>query len=1062
MGQITRFRNITICALLVITGFVASFAATIPGNVRITGFQSNAGQWPSHVLFLAKSQGVDVWITRTGMIFDQHQIDAAQNITGQAIQTAWVGASVDATIEPTIPLHTVSYFTGLQNGTAPISTVYEVVRLHNVYPGIDVVYRTVDGKVRYDFDIHAGADASLIAMSWMGAHGLQAKDVTLRLGTFGTFEDGVVIDELAAFQSGTKRVSCTFNVTRNGHEHRVSFDVGAYDRSKPLTIDPIVYSSYYGGNGDDRITGMKVLPNGDIVYVGYTLSSIVPSVAGGYQTSVVGGQESFVVVIDKKLSRIKAFSYLGGGNDDRAKSVAVDANGGIYVVGETLSPNFPGTNSSFGQEYSAGVDGFAVKLSTDLKKLEYGGFIRGNEDEVVYACDIDGLNNLFVCGSTNSTINFPTTNAYKKTNLGQTDAFLCKIDPAGAAFAFSTYYGSEGIDVFWGVHADPSGSVYVTGSTTSPNFEYAPVPPWIGGVPPREDLSKTPYDRTFNGGNTDAVCCKFGPDGSGPIYATFFGGAGDDVGKGLFVDKLGRCWVVGETTSTDIPAQIGFQQSRAGKIDLFYAGFTDDGKGLSGASYFGGTGDETVFSVERDKNFNAVVCGTTTSGDLPIRGTGTTGLRQGPTDGFIATWTLTAVAYCDLVGGTKADAISAIDIDANGDLYYGGYSNSDAMTMRDSAVQVGYRGGVNDGFMGKIAMGIMDLSTPDGGELLCSGVNAMIAWATTDIAATEKFYVEVSSDNGGTWTTVAKDLTVRNYVWKPAATFPAGNKYLARVTGERGHVSRSANTFSVSNPPTITKQPDGVGGCDGKSVTMVVEATGAALIYQWKFNGTLLNGATTPSYTITSLNTATSGKYDVVITGSCNPPVTSKAVSVSVVAPTSISAQPNGLSVEARKSFKLNVVANGDSLKYQWKLNGTAIPAPTGTMAEYAVASASAVDAGSYTCEVSGTCGMVTSSLVEVIVTPSTGVQEELPPSSFRVLGPIPATHSVFVMLADDLGDNGTISLIDVQGVSVRTMSIESNTRVLTIPVQDLAVGSYSIQLRTSKGYARGRFVVVR
>lgn len=65
-------------------------------------------------------------------------------------------------------------------------------------------------------------------------------------------------------------------------------------------------------------------------------------------------------------------------------------------------------------------------------------------------------------------------------------------------------------------------------------------------------------------------------------------------------------------------------------------------------------------------------------------------------------------------------------------------------------------------------------------------------------------------------------------------------------------------------------------------------------------------------------------------------------------------------------------------------------------------------------------------------------------------------------MLADDLGDNGTISLIDVQGVSVRTMSIESNTRVLTIPVQDLAVGSYSIQLRTSKGYARGRFVVVR
>ncbi len=940
MGQFTRFRNVMICALLVLTGFVTSFSATIPGNARITGFQSNAGQWPSHVLFLAKSQGVDVWITRTGMIFDQHQIDAAQNVTGQAIHTTWVGGATNVTVEPSNPLHTISYFTGIQNGTAPISTVYDVVRLRGVYPGIDIVYRTVDGKVRYDFDVHAGADASLIAMSWKGEHGMQSKDAWLRLATFGNFEDGVVIDELAAFQSGSSRVPCAFNVTRNGKEHRVSFDVGAYDRSKPLTIDPIVYSSYYGGDGDDRITGMKVLPNGDVVYVGYTLSTSVPSIAGGYQTSVVGGQESFVVVMDKKLSRIKAFSYLSGGNDDRAKSVAVDANGGIYVVGETLSPNFPSTISSFGQAYSAGVDGFATKLSTDLKKLEYSGFIRGNKDENVYACDVDGLFNLFVCGSTNSTLNFPTTNAYKKTNLGQTDAFLSKIGPTGAVFAFSTYYGSEGNDIFWGVHADPSGSVYVTGSTTSPNFEYAPVPPKIG-KPPREDLSKTPYDRTFNGGNTDAVCCKFGPDGGGPIYATFFGGAGDDVGKGLFVDELGRCWIVGETTSTDIPAQIGFQQSRAGKIDLFYAGFTEDGKGLSGASYFGGTGDDIVLWVDHDKNFNAVVGGTTTSGDLPIKGTGTTGLRQGPTDGFVATWTLTSVVYCDLIGGRKSDVISAVDIDANGDIYYCGYTDSDAMIMRDSAVQVGYRGGVNDGFMGKIAMGIMDLSTPDGGESFCTGVNSTIAWATTDIAAIEKFYIEVSPDSGGTWTTIAKDLTVRNYVWKPTAAFPAGNKYLARVTGERGHVSRSANTFSVSSPPAITKQPDGVGGCDGKSVTMVVEASGAALKYQWKFNGTILNGATNPSYTILSLNAATSGKYDVTITGSCNPPVSSRVMTVSVVAPTAISQQPSGLSVEAKKLFKLSVAAVGDSLKYQWKLNGSAIPAPTGTKADYMIASAS-------------------------------------------------------------------------------------------------------------------------
>jgi len=1061
VAVVSRFFMTVVCASVLCVGMASASTTTLPSSARIAGFQSNAGQWPAHVLYLAKSNGVDVWITRTGMVFDQRRAETTHTITGHSIQTTWVGSTFEGISEPSLPLHSVSYFTGIQNGSAPIATVYESVRLRDIYPGIDVVYRTVNGNVRYDFEVQPGADPSKIAMSWKGAHGLQAKDASLRLGTFGTFEDGVVIDELTAFQQGGTPVKCVFSVERTGTVNTATFDLGAYDRTRPLTIDPIVYSSFYGGDGDDRITGMKLLPSGDVVYVGYTLSASVPVNAGGYQAAPVGGQEAFVVVMDKKLSKIKAFSYLGGGNDDRAKSVAHDATGAIYVVGETLSPNFPGTNSSFGQVYSAGIDGFAVKLSADLKKLEYGGFIRGNKDEVVYECDIDGLNNLFVCGSTNSTINFPTTNAYKKTNLGQTDGFLCKITPNGATFAFSTYYGSDGIDIFWGVHVDASGSVYVTGSTTSPNFEYAPVPPLVGR-PPREDLSKVPYDRTFNGGNTDAVCCKFGPDGGGPIFATFFGGAGDDVGKGLFVDEIGRVWVVGETSSSDIPAQIGFQQARAGKVDLFYAGFTEDGKGLVGASYFGGTGDETVLSVDHDKNYNAVVGGTSTSGDLPIKGTGTTGLRQGPSDGFIATWILTSVVYCDLIGGTKSDVVSTVEVDPLGDLYFGGYTNSDAIIMRDSAVQTMYAGGLNDGFMGKIAMGIMDLSVPNGGEMLCSGANVTIAWATTDIAATEKFYIEISSNGGATWTTIAKDLTVRSYVWKPAATFPVGNMYLARVTGERGHVSGSANTFSLLSPPTITTQPDAVGGCDGKSVTMSVEASGTSLKYQWKFNGTMIAGATNPSYTISTLNTATSGKYEVTVSGTCNPPVTSKAINVTVVAATAISTQPRDVTVEASKPFKLNVVAVGDSLKYQWNLNGTAIPGPAGTMAEYTIASASTVDAGAYTCEVTGTCGKVTSNPAAVVVTPSTSVQEELPLSSFRVLGPVPASQTVSVMLADDLGDNGSISLVDAQGVVVLTQQVERNTRVLAISVQDLAIGAYTIQLRTSNGYARGRIVIVR
>lgn len=1056
----TRFLSAVALATVALTSGMA-FETTSPGAARINGFQSNAGQWPANVLYKAHSAGVDVWITRSGMIFDQHRVNAAaQTIDGQVITASWSGASFAGVTEPQGAMHDVTYMIGRQHGPAPSATVYSSVRLRNVYQGIDVVYSIVDGKVRFDFDVHPGADASKISIAWKGNHGVQAKDDVVRLGSFGTFADGVVIDRLAAFQGASSTVPVKFTMDRDARGLTTSFNVGAYDHSKKLTIDPTVYSSYYGGDGDDRITGMRMLPNGDVVYVGYTLSSSLVSTPGGYQMSIAGSQESFAVIMDKKLGRIKAFTYIGGGNDDRAKSCAVDALGGVYVVGETVSPNFPVTNSSFGQLYSAGIDGFAVKLSADLKTLQYGGFIRGNKDEIPYACDLDNANDLFVCGSTNSTTNFPTTNAYKKTNLGQTDAFLCKISPNGASFAFSTYYGSEGIDIFAGVHVDASGSVYVTGSTTSSNWEYAPVPPMIG-KPPHEDLTKVPYDRTYNGGNTDAVCCKFGPDGGGPIYATYFGGAGDDVGRGLFVDELGRCWVVGETTSDNLPAQIGFQQTRVGKVDGFYAGFTDDGKGLVGASYFGGTGDDNVMWVSKDKNYNAVVGGTTTSNDMPIKGTGTTGLRRGPNDGFIAVWTLTAVVYCDLIGGTKSDAVTGVGVDANGDYYFGGYSNSTDMSMRDSAVQTAFAGGTNDGFMGKIAMGIMDLGAPNGGEFLCVGSNASITWTTTDIAATEKFYVEVSSDAGATWTTVAKDLTSRSYVWKPNASWPAGTKYLARVTGERGHVSKSAATFSLANPPAITKQPEAVGGCEGKSVAMSVEATGALLKYQWKLNGTAINGATEPTYTITTLNASTAGKYEVVVSGSCNPSTTSKAITVAVVPPTNITTQPNGVSVEEKKPFTLTVAATGDSLTYQWRLDGKVIPAPSGTMPTYSISSAAALDAGSYTCDVKGTCGSMTSSPAVVVVTPSTSVEEELPTSAFRILGPVPASQSVSIMVSD-IGENGSLSLIDAQGVVVMSMNVASDARFVSVPVQQLAVGSYSLVLRTSKGYGRGRIVVVR
>jgi len=1043
-------KNALLLSLFLLTG-----AAWLQAAPHPSGFVVNQGQWPNNVLCYARSEGVDVWFTTTGMIYDQHRFDGTTSlIQGHAVECTWQGPSHTPTLVGVHKSSSVSYVTSA-SGVATVLTapVYENIRLRNVYDRVDLLLSMVDGRVRFDLDAQRGADLSSVRMMYRGGANMSVAPTSITIPT-ALDAHGITIDRLVAFEHGTRKlIPCSFTRVANDPTS-VAFSVGASTRDRGITIDPTVYASYYGGDNDDKISGMKLTASGDVVIVGQTMSPSIPSAPGGYQSAGNGGQDAFVAILDNKLHAVKSFTYLSGGNDDRARGMALDASGNIYVIGETLSSDFPTTSGSAGQVYSASIDGFVVKLSPDAKKLLLGMFIVGNKEDIPMAIDLDGDNNIFVVGGTTSTSSFPTSNGYKKTNGGQQDGFIMKIVASGAAFAFSSYYGNEGIDYFTAVSVDGSGAPYITGFTSSSNFETAPRPSfWSSG--------RKPYDPSYNGGASDAFCMKFGEDGSGPRYCTFFGGLGEEVGKGVYADELGRCWIVGETNSTDLPTTTGFQQARAGQRDVFMAGFSPDGKELLGATYFGGTGDEQVFWMQKDAANNAVFGGTTTSIDFPIKGSGTSAKREGTSDAFIASITYTSNNYADVISGSKVDAITAIDIDSRGDFYFAGVTNSDKITMFDSAAQGTYGGGANDGWIGKVAQGTMELSSPNGGEAWCIGQNNSITWGTTDITNTEKFLVEISSDDGLTWKTLAKDYVGRSLVWKPAPTTTPGNKYRARITGERGHQSMSATPFNVSPPPTITKQPEAASACVERPVVLTVEAIGAALKYQWKFNGGNINGANAPVYTVASLNASTAGTYEVVVTGACNPSATSKPIAVAVAPATLISQQPSDVTVEKGKSFSISVSASGDSLSYQWMLNGADIPSPLGTQRVYSIASASDADSGAYTCSVKGVCGSVVSTAAAVRVTPTTSVNEETTDNGFRVLGPQPASEHFMVQL----GTANTIqslTLVDAQGTLVRSQQIDVGTRLLHVSVLDVPSGSYLLTIRSADATYRARVVVVR
>jgi hypothetical protein len=1018
-----KFFVYAFCLTLITSAHLASAATP-----RITGYEVE--RTASGMQASLRAPGMHVWVTESGFTIDAYRVDGTTR-TGHVVTGTWVldgsprTAALSATAAPNAPR-----VTAFRGTTAVQRTVTERVTAE-LAPGVFVAYVIDGGRFRFDLDLPAGMDPRSVRLDLQGADRITSEGAALKIATsIGE----IAIDALRVTeQTSGRQIPSGFAV--NGGS--ISFEVAAYDRTQRLLIDPTVYGTYYGGGAADQIAGVKVTSTGDVVVGGTTWSPVIPSTPGGYQAQQAGGQEGFLALMNGALTQVKTFTYLGGGNDDRVRAIEILPTGEVLATGETLSSDFPISQSSAAQIYSASIDGFVVKMKAGLDKMDFGLFINGNKEETPLAIAYDTENNVYICGTTNSTTTFPTTNGYDKTHNGQLDGFLTKISATGTSFAYSTYLGTEADEAFTAVAVEPSGSPFVTGWTRSPNYPTAPRPSMF-------NPNRRPYDATFNGGNTDAFVTKFGVDGGTLPYSTYWGGNGDDSGAAIYVDELARCYIIGTSTSTNLPVTTGFQPTRSGGVDAMFAGFSDDGKELLNATYFGGTGNERVmYGGRRPGSLDPVFVGSTTSIDLPVVGLGAKSDRAGATDGFLANISFTSNDYTDIIGGNQLDDCTGLAMDANGDWFICGVTSSTNMYTTADAVQTESSGG-QDAFVIKIARGLMELATPRAGETLCSGSKNTISWNSQEMRPEDTFSAELSSD-GQTWTQVATGLTGNSYQWTPGTSIPPGSNYRLRLRSSRGHLDAMEGTFTISSSPVIATQPTGTTSCAGSPVSLSVGATGAGLKYQWRRNGQQISGATQATYQISALSADNTGRYDVIVTGSCTPQITSSVAEVAMATSTAITKQPVDVSVDAGKSFTLSVAATGAGLSYQWKRDGTDIPAPAGTKATYEVSSAQAFDKGSYLCVVNGTCGTSTSNAVTVTVNDPSSVEKDMDAEWMRIVGPIPAGESVFVTFATPL-ENVTVVATDMTGretVLARWTGVGASA-AMSVPTDVLESGIYT------------------
>jgi hypothetical protein len=310
-----------------------------------------------------------------------------------------------------------------------------------------------------------------------------------------------------------------------------------------LGTSGLIYSSYLGGTtGNDSINGIALDPNNsNLMYlIGTTKSTDFPLTDSAYAGVLYGSQDIFLCKLDITNTALLYSTYLGGEQVDFGRSIALGTNGLVYFAATTDSTLFPMEGRSYSQTLK-GVVGTAVGVMDMTKSgqasLVYSSYFGGSDTDEPRKIALDSKNNIVMTGYTLSSDYPVTADAVQSFGPGNTDVFLCVLNPnandPSQFVVYSTYYGGSQGEVAYDVKPDGKGNIYITGYTLSPDLYTvnAPQPGWAQGT----DL----FVAAIRPGT---------PGLAGIVFSTYLGGAGTYVGNSLVLGPDGSIYVGGYGT----------------------------------------------------------------------------------------------------------------------------------------------------------------------------------------------------------------------------------------------------------------------------------------------------------------------------------------------------------------------------------------------------------------------------------------------------------------------------------------------------------------------------------
>ncbi|HEX8352382.1 MAG TPA: SBBP repeat-containing protein [Pyrinomonadaceae bacterium] len=389
---------------------------------------------------------------------------------------------------------------------------------------------------------------------------------------------------------------------------------------------------------------------------------------------------------------------------DGADKVEVDAGGDLLLtLGESVVrqpkpfvyQEVAGARRAVEGGYALGADGrvgFALgEYDAGLPLvidpvIVYSTYLGGSGSEQANGVALDSAGNTYIAGFTSST-DFPTANALQAANGGFQDAFVTKINPAGNALVYSTYFGGDAQEQARGLAVDAAGNAYITGQTGSTNFP-----------------TLNPVQATKGATNEDAFLTKINPAGNALVYSTYLGGGeSSEFGQAVAVDSAGHAYITGVTFSDNFPTHNPIQSTfGGGSVDAYLAKFNPAGNALIYSTYLGGSANDSGFGVAADSSGNAYVVGETESTNFPTASPIQDG-NAGGRDAFVAKVNATgAFIFSTYLGGNDLDVAQAVAVDSAGLPYVAGQTSS-INFPRANAFQNANGGGVlQDAFLTKL------------------------------------------------------------------------------------------------------------------------------------------------------------------------------------------------------------------------------------------------------------------------------------------------------------------------------------------------------------------------